>query len=233
MDKLGQQFGEIIAQRLKALETNAFAVETASGLPPDAIRNVIRSEKKSGPTLSRAQEICAALGLELYIGPKRDDGPVTTITADDEDYAHIPLHEASLAAGDGSQNGAVEIIDHLAFRRSWLKRIGVSAGSAVLARVQGDSMAPSIQSGDIVLIDRSRAAVPVRPRAPNDKRPAPIYAILVDGLARVKRIERPSEDITMLVSDNPSCSPELLTGHRAMELDVIGKVMWWGHTNRE
>lgn len=182
------------------------------------------------PALMKLAEV---LDLEFYFGPRRDTGIVETLPADSPDYAHIPVHAASLAAGNGLNNDSVEIIDHLAFRRSWLDRIGVMASMAVLARVQGDSMAPSIKADDMVLIDRSKAEVPVRQRAPKDTRPAPIYAILVDGMARVKRIERPEPDIFMLVSDNPTFGAELLTGAQARGLNVIGKVMWWGHTNKE
>lgn len=53
---------------------NAFSAETAAQLPPDAIRNVLRSTKKAGPTLSRTKEICDALGLEITIAPKHEVG---------------------------------------------------------------------------------------------------------------------------------------------------------------
>ena len=37
----------------------------------------------------------------------------------------------------------------------------------------------------------------------------------------------------MLLSDNPAYSPEALTGQKAAPLNIIGKVVWWGHTNRK
>lgn len=53
----------------------------------------------------------------------------------------------------------------------------------------------------------------------------------------MKRIERPEPDLIILLSDNPDCAPEALTGARAtalhIMLHIIGKVVWWGHTNRE
>ena len=233
MDRYGDQFGEIIAQRLKALNTNAFAVETSAGLPADAIRNVVRSTKKSGPTLSRVEEICEALGLELYIGPSRDSGPVTQVTLDGAQYASIALHEASLSAGPGIANGVSNVIDHLAFRRDWLERLGVIPTSACLARVIGDSMFPTLSPNDMVLIDTRHNEPPIRARGSKDKRRSSIYAFVQDGEARVKRIERPEPDLIILLSDNPDHPPETLTGARATSLQIIGKVVWWGHTNRE
>lgn len=71
MKRQMQPFSDLIEQRLLELNSNAFAVEQAAGLPADAIRNVIRSKTKDGPTISRAREICDALGLDFYIGHKR------------------------------------------------------------------------------------------------------------------------------------------------------------------
>lgn len=222
----------MIAQRLVELGTTAFAVEIRAGLPPDAIRNVIRSKKKDGPSLSRTKEICDALGLDFYFGPRRDSGPVEQIMIDGTDYAHIPVHEASLSAGPGADNAGSNITDHLAFRRDWLKRIGVSANRACLARVTGHSMEPTLWSGDMVLIDQTKTDPVIRKRSETDLRRAPIYAFVQNGEARVKRIERPSSDAIILISDNPEVAPELRSGAEAeqMQLAIIGKVVWSGHT---
>lgn len=143
------------------------------------------------------------------------------------------MHNAGLAAGDGLINDHEDVIDFVAFRRDWLTRIGVSPGNAVLARVHGDSMLPSIHEDDLVLIDRSRRDIPVRRRDPGDRRRSPIYALRDNGKARVKRIERPEEDVIMLLSDNPAFAPDLVKGSDIAMMDIIGKVMWWGHTNKE
>ena len=179
------------------------------------------------------EKLAEVLGLECYFGPPRETGPVQQLMVDGEDFSQIPLHEAYLAAGDGHLNGDAPIVGQLAFRRDWLKKIGVSPSKAVLARVHGDSMQPTMQPDDLVMIDRARNTVPVRARAANDRRPATIYAMLHEGQARIKRIERPEEGLMMLVSDNPAYGPEILTGSRIEALNIIGKVMWWGHTNRE
>lgn len=232
MESLGKQFGEIVAQRLKALGTNAFALETAAGLPPDALRNVVRSEKRAGPTLSRAQEICEALDLELYIGPRRDTGPVEQIVLNGADYASISLHDAWLSAGPGAESHGSNIVDQLAFRRDWLKREGIDAARACLARVIGDSMLPTLTAGDMVLINQAQTEPAMRRRGVKDKRRPPIYALVENGEARIKRIERPDEDTMILLSDNPEYPPEIRTPAQREKLQttIIGKVMWWCHT---
>lgn len=220
------------ALRAKGL-SDAAASKLAVG-HPSLIKNLrMPREGEKRYNLPALQKLAQVLDLEFYFGPPRDTGPIEQVMLDGREFAHIPLHQASLAAGHGAENDDEEVVDHLAFRRSWLKRIGVSASNAVLARARGDSMLPGIHCGDMVLIDRSKRDVPVRPRRPEDTRPAPIYALLDSAGARVKRIERPEPDLVMLLSDNPSFPPEVLTGSKVAALNIIGKVMWWGHTNRE
>jgi phage repressor protein C with HTH and peptisase S24 domain len=146
------------------------------------------------------------------------------------DFVQVPLHEADLAAGDGRTNDREEVEGHLAFRRSWLKRLGVSAAGAVIARARGESMSPTIQDGDVVLIDRFSAEPPTKSREAGDARPAPIYALLDDGAARIKRLALATPGMLALLSDNPAVPPEF---RPASSVSIIGKVRWWGHTNRE
>ncbi|WP_413874126.1 XRE family transcriptional regulator [Albidovulum sp.] len=148
----------------------------------------------------------------------------------DGDFIAVPVHQAALGAGSGVENRSEDLIGHLAFRRSWLRCIGVSAASAVLARADGESMAPTIHHGDLLLIDCDRSAVPPAPRATSDTRPAPIYAILDEGAARVKRVELVPGGTLALLSDNPAFAPEF---RPVPSVAIIGKVMWWGHTNRD
>lgn len=146
------------------------------------------------------------------------------------DFAAVPVLEASLAAGGGSLNDAEAVIGHLAFRREWLKSLGISLPRAIIARARGDSMAPIIHDGDMVLIDRGRAALPAAMRAAADRRPAGIYAILDDGHARIKRLELAAPGTLAILSDNPEFPPEF----KATEaVTIVGKVVWWAHTNRE
>lgn len=227
-------FADIILAELERRGLNVNQAEVAHGFPQGFIRGVVRNDdKRAVPSIQKAAQIAEALGLELYIGPPRDSGPVTQVTLDGSEYARVPLHDALLAAGAGCDNGAEQIIDHLAFRRDWLARVGVAASAARLARVQGDSMQPTIWPGDMILIDTRRNDPPLRKRDSHDQRRSPIYAMIDRGEARVKRIERPAPDLMMLLSDNPDYPPELRQGKDLKDLTIIGKVVWWGHTVKE
>lgn len=149
------------------------------------------------------------------------------------DFTELPLYDAFLAAGHGADNSSEDVVDSLAFRRSWLREIGVSSSNAVLARAQGDSMQPTIFDGDLVMIDVGERGLRVQKRDSKVLRRAPIYAILDGGLARIKRLDRPEPDVVVMLSDNPAFPPEVLTGSNIDDLHIIGAVRWWAHTNRD
>lgn len=202
---------------------------------PSLIKNLrMPRDGEKRYNLPSLMKLAQVLDLEFYFGPQRDrEAPVAV---NERDFAHIPLVDAQLAAGQGAHNGEGETIDHLAFRHDWLKRLGVNPAWAVLARVRGESMKPTLWPGDTILIDTSDQArrVEVRTRPPR-KSKAPIYAFRSGDDERVKRLLRPDPDTLVLLSDNPDWEPEVLTGAalKRAELEIIGQVVWWGHTSRE
>lgn len=152
------------------------------------------------------------------------------------DFALIPLHEAELSAGAGSEGGdAVEGM--VAFRRDWLARLGVPERTARLARIRGDSMEPLLRGGDVVLIDTARTTVPARSPAGLARiRRNPelaLYAVRRGPDLFVKRVERTDWKGVVLLSENWAGNPpefvpeaEFESGHAA----ILGQVRWWAHS---
>ncbi len=224
-----QQIYEILEKR--RLELGMSQAEVCTKAFGKADNSPFQSLRRgSAPAPEKLKSLSDVLDLEFYFGPRRDHGTVETVAIDGSEYAHVALHDAALSAGPGVENGGRNIVDHLAFRRDWLRNIGVSASDAVLARASGDSMWPTIHGGDIVLIDVGSQLCPRRVREPKDTRPVPIYALLDDGAARIKRLALATPGTMVLLSDNPECPPEF---RPVTTLSVIGKVMWWGHTNKD
>ena len=62
-------FAEAIRRRLAERGQSKYRAAINSGLPQDSIRSVLKGHV---PRLNRVEQICRALGLELYIGPSRD-----------------------------------------------------------------------------------------------------------------------------------------------------------------
>lgn len=224
-------FAETIQTRLDELGLKAGAVEKSAGLKPDTIRNVLRAQSSNGPFLSTAQEVCDALGLQLYVGPPRETAPIEHGLIDGADYAAIPRLDVTAAAGAGAANTVEDVISTLAFRRDWLSGRGIAASNAVLIRVMGDSMMPLIFDGDTVMVDTSRDVPAIRPRDAQGIRRSDIYALEQDGDTRIKWVERPDKDTLILYSENTvNFAPEILVGANAAAARIIGKVVWWGHT---
>ncbi len=169
----------------------------------------------------------------ILTGERRPERPVAQLSVDGEDYAHIPLHSGLLAAGAGAENPGDGVIDHIAFRQDWLQMIGVTASSAALARVTGDSMQPTLWPGDLLLIDTARTEPLQLRREKRDRRRSAIYAVIDQGEARVKRIDHPEPDTMILISDNPDFAPEFRKGSDLSSLSIVGKVVWWGHIAKE
>ena len=222
MDRFGKVFPAIVQARLDELGTNPFSAEQKAGLPADAIRNVLRADNPLGPRLSRVQEVCDALGLELYIGARRPPADASPLPEDD--FASIPRLEVQLSAGPGAE-GSNTVIERLAFRRDWLYRLGVEPGTAAIVAVRGDSMAPGLQDGDLVLVDGARTTIRARR----------VYAFTdIDGQLRVKRLEPiPKADQLVIRSDNADAPTEVRHGDDAARLLIHGEVVWSAHTWRE
>ena len=126
----------------------------------------------------------------------------------------------SISAGSGLEELEPEDEDGLLLPTAWFGARGINPDVCVIVSVRGDSMAPGIPDGSLVLIDCATKIV----------HKAGVYAFALDGNAYVKRLI-PSIDgakktpiaITM-VSDSPAYAPVPLIGHRMNALRIVGRV---------
>lgn len=205
--------------------TQAEVTERAFGRgDTSSIQNIRRGKS---PSVTSAAAICDALGLEFYIGPKRDVGPPDPthpapgdVRIGDEEYSLIPRYEVNVSAGAGLIPVSEEIDGRLAFSRSWLIRHGINADLAGLVRVRGESMAPTIPDRALVLVHCAEMLL---------EQPG-IYAFSRDGEAFIKRLvplERQPDGYPsslVIISDGGSIPPEVVTGPALNELRIVGRV---------
>jgi phage repressor protein C with HTH and peptisase S24 domain len=221
------QIYELLDERRKSLGLSQADVGMRAFDRPDstAMQNL---RKGAMPGFDRVEALASALDLEIYLGPRRE--PIRDLRSDDGSYAHIPLHEASLAAGGGFENGESVVIDYLTFRCDWLRRVRVSPDAAVLARIRGDSMQPTISDGDVVMIDTRRRDV--ERHAAHGRLPrGHVYALRGDDGARVKRLAMIG-DLMMVMSDNPEHQTEIYDRRSWRDNAIIGRVVWWATQRR-
>jgi phage repressor protein C with HTH and peptisase S24 domain len=132
---------------------------------------------------------------------------------------NIKRHPVAVSAGPGAIVSEEQGRPYFGFDESWLKALtATSPAKLSIVRVEGDSMAPTLNPGDDILVDLGDAAGRLRDG---------IYVLRVDDTVVVKRIAlHPMGRRLTVQSDNPAYPdwPDF----RIDEIDCIGRVIWAG-----
>lgn len=135
-------------------------------------------------------------------------------TEDFSDLVTIPLYDVQLSAGTGSIESRVDVVDQLSFSLSFLQGVGIgSTENAGLFRVTGDSMEPSAPDHSLVIVNTMEQDIVDG-----------IYAIGVDGQARIKRLRKRVTGELEIISDNELYGTETLNGEDLNLVTIIGRV---------
>lgn len=212
---------DTIGQRVKAARKERDMTQAQLGKAINVVQSVISEieagKLKSWPTHRNA--IRRALGKPLsYFEPEESDlPPETDARADLDGVVMLPEYDVRLSAGPGF------VVDRETTRREWpyprfliVDTLGIQPARATVQEVIGDSMEPTLSSGDYVVIDMADTRI---------GNPG-IFAVW-DGDAlvckRVERIPGTEPRKVMLRSDNP-----LHGAYEVVEDEVriIGRVRW-------
>lgn len=146
----------------------------------------------------------------------------TKLYTTQQNLVFVPLVEGQISAGKGlmAQN---HIVDFIPFSKEWLQRKG-DVSKMVLIRVSGDSMYPTLQNNDLVLIDTSKRHIDSQ---------GGIYAIAIEDEILIKRacyvFEETKPGIltkkVKIISDNPVYEP---LKFNLKDVVVNGKAIWYG-----
>ena len=152
--------------------------------------------------------------------PDPDVSPIQSAPGwHDEDYESVRRYESedvALAAGTGTFADQEPVPSEVKFLKSWLRDHRLRAKDLFLVDVSGDSMETTIYDGDSALVDESRTS----PRSGR------IYALRTgDGLL-VKRL-RKRDHRWWADSDNEEYEPQPLDDRAR----IMGRVVWWAHTD--
>lgn len=114
-------------------------------------------------------------------------------------------------------NPPVSALGKFSFSYTWLVKNGLNPDTLRLIRAHGDSMAPTISEGDLLMIDISQTAF-------NGEA---VYLLRIDERAlTAKRLQYAVEKGLYLVSDNPAYREQHIPDERKDSLNIIGKVVW-------
>ena len=127
------------------------------------------------------------------------------------DTIAIKFFEAEPSAGFGSSPEEWDDGKNIVISRSFLSAdLKVNHKTLFLVRIKGDSMEPTLSSGDVILVDYT----------PENPSPG-IYVFLLQGMLLVKRLSVKDPQTFRVVSDNP----------RHDSFDVPINRVCWGSAN--
>jgi phage repressor protein C with HTH and peptisase S24 domain len=133
-------------------------------------------------------------------------------------FVFVPVYDVNVEGGPGALNGNDSIVEEVAFRTDWVKEKTLDPKKLAIVRVIGDSMSPTLVSGDMVMLDTRTSK----------SRENAIYAIEVNGFVRIKRLMPKIDGSIVVSSDNPTYPPEFVSASEADRLRVIGRAVWVG-----
>lgn len=216
------QLHERLRARIRQLGMNVAEVAREAGVNRSFIYDILRGRSQT-PNLERLTRLAKAVAVEpdwLLTGKGRVKGgdPIT------ENY-HNEFVAIQYAAVRPSMGGGA-IVDaedrpgrNFHFRRAWIRdRLKAAPSMLRVMAVQGDSMTPTLNEGDVILVDM------------NQRNPIPPGVfVLHDGMGLVaKRLEHvPMSDPprVRIISDNRHYTPYECT---ADEINIVGRVRWYG-----
>jgi len=211
--------GEGLGKRIRIIRDTMSVAEFCRIL--DIHRNTLPNYESGdrSPDATVIINICShfkisPLWLLFGNGPKYMDAQQGE-RADPSAFDYIPMVEARLSAGGGAFVESEGVKGYYAFRKDWLRRVATSTRDLVLMRVIGDSMSPTIQRNDTVMVDTGR----------KDIREGDIYAIRYDSTIMIKRLVfRPGEKILVVSDNKQEYDPyEVAT----KDLHIIGQVIFF------
>lgn len=139
----------------------------------------------------------------------------------DDDCLSIPVRgdvTASMGYGvtiyDEKQTGIYQISSKLA------NDLGINPQKTEMIFASGDSMLPTIEGGDSLLVDLNRKEV-------YDGR---IYCVRIEGQLYAKRLQKIPPTKIIVISDNQKYQSFEIDFSKQIDFDfeIIGEVRWWG-----
>lgn len=159
--------------------------------------------------------------IDLYFGTNFANSSPTS----DEDCIPIPvLGEISASMGYGVCVYDERQTASYSISKKLINDLGINNKQTEIIFAYGDSMMPTIEGGDSLLVDHSRTEI----------YDGKIYCIRIEGQLYAKRLQKIPPNKIIVISDN--------TKYRSFEIDlssnpdydfaVIGEIRWWGRVAR-
>ncbi len=163
-------------------------------------------------TLARFFGVAESLLLGEIRGGEKEKSSISSRTAGN--WVDVPRLAVDASAGPGAFAGAEQPFGALRFSGDWLRGMGLNPARLTTIAVAGDSMHPTLNDGDEILVDQSHQAL-------RDG----IHVVRVGDSLLVKRLDTALPGRVRLKSDNTAYDPIDLAPE---DVAVIGRVVWKG-----
>ena len=144
--------------------------------------------------------------------PQVAEAPMAYSHLPESEIVEIPLYDIEAAAGHGRVFDEEKIISHIPYRADELVREGLIAEQLVALRVKGDSMVPTLDDGDLVVVNRA------------NRQPDGVFVVRVGEDLRIKRVQKMMAGCLRLSSDNDHYAPEVISPDQVDGFEIIGSV---------
>ncbi|MBK4989796.1 helix-turn-helix domain-containing protein [Pseudomonas sp. S36] len=217
----------------------------AVGITQTSISDLERGKSASSTFGASIARICgvSALWLETGEGSMTDQGqtPVDARSTDPgvnetinieglpaplaqkiksyRNLVDVPRYDVEGSMGPGSEPPDINmVVEHMSLDANWVRQnlTYTKLENLKLISGRGDSMAPTIRSGDAVLVDAGVTTVE------DDA----IYFFLMRGKLQIKRIQRGLDGLT-IISDNGQYPPIEVPGDREADITVLAQIIYW------
>ena len=121
-----------------------------------------------------------------------------------------------VSAGAGNLDQMESLAGKIAFDPKWLRQFPYDKGELSIVSVDGDSMMPTLSSGDDIMVARYNG----------QRRKDGVYVLRMDDSLMVKRLSFGPNDKLDVISDNPSYSD--WHNVEGDSVAIIGHVIWVG-----
>jgi phage repressor protein C with HTH and peptisase S24 domain len=203
-----------LAARIKGLRTDKSLSQQAfadlMGVSRSYLANVETGGKE--PSFSFASSLMETFGVEpnwFFHGEESSKM--------DPSFVTVPKYTVSTSAGNGGSFVAEPLeVSYYAFNLQWIKRRGLDPSQLHIVTVKGDSMEPTLQHGDLILVDRAQAT-------PSD---GSTYVVRIWDELVVKHVQRIGPQAISLLSANKVYPPrELELPLDDRNFEIIGRVV--------
>jgi len=127
----------------------------------------------------------------------------------------IPKLAVGASAGAGAMHDRETLAGQIGFDEKWLRKQGLDPARLSLIRVEGESMSPTLNDGDDIMVDDRAATAALRDG---------VHVIRLDDMLMVKRIAVGPHGRLSVLSDNPAYPgwPDV----DGASVTIIGRVVW-------